>query len=271
MAFEKDLSIALEAARKAGDLIRRDYESAVAVADAPVTVCTETDRGAQEIILRHLHAVLPGDALCAEEATETLANAKRAGPRIWIVDPIDGTRGFVMKNGEFSVMIGLIADGELAVGVVFEPALDRLTYATRGSGCWTSTKGSALKACRVSTIANLNEAALIQSHSKSPAQPSAPVLSIRPKRVLEMYSAGVKMACVARGEGELYVNTYSRFHDWDICAGHLIVTEAGGNVTTLRGEAIQYCQPSHSQLGGLLATNGYVHDAAVEKLEGVSS
>src|SRR5262245_13869132 len=104
--FAKELQAALEAARKAGERILRDYESFVPIPNAPASISTETDRQSQEIILQHIHALFPDDALCAEEATPTLQNAKRTGPRVWIVDPIDGTRGFAMKNGEFSVMIG---------------------------------------------------------------------------------------------------------------------------------------------------------------------
>lgn len=266
MPFEKELSVALDAAARAGDLIRRDYEAFVPVANAPASVSTETDRGAQEAVLKHLLAAFPDDALCAEEATPTLEHARRTGSRIWIVDPIDGTRGFVMKNGEFSVMVGLIADGELAVGVVLEPIVDRVTYASRGGGCWARVGREAPRQCRVSRVPTMSEAALIQSHSKKPGEPSDQVKALKPKRVLEMYSAGVKMALIARGEGELYLNIYPKFHDWDICAGHILLDEAGGRVTTLRGEPIRYCQPNHAQFGGLLATNGLVHDEAVRLL-----
>jgi 3'(2'), 5'-bisphosphate nucleotidase len=269
MSFEKELAVAVAAAERAGELIMRDYAALTAMADAPVSISTDTDRGAQEAVLQHLLKAFPGDALCAEETTPTLQHAQRTGARLWIVDPIDGTRGFVMKNGEFSVMVGLIVDAELAVGVVLEPVLKRLTYATRGGGCWWRQDGGVAKTAKASTIAALGEATLIQSHSKADRGPSPSVKAIAPKRVRETYSAGVKLALVARGEGELYVNTYSKFHDWDICAGHLLVTEAGGRVTTLSGQQIRYCQPNHAQLGGLLATNGHVHDEAVRALEGV--
>lgn len=266
MPFEKELQVALEAARLAGALIRRDYDAFAPIPNAPVNISTETDRNSQEVILQYLQAAFPDDALCAEEATGTLLTARRTGPRIWIVDPIDGTRGFAMKNGEFSVMIGFIADGQLTVGVVLEPVQDRVTYAMCGAGCWVKVGSSEPQACRVSSTSDLRSSALVQSHSK-PGKKSAPVQSIQPAKVIEMYSAGVKLALVARGEADLYVNTYSRFADWDICAGHLLVTEAGGKVTTLTGEEIQYCKPNHVQDGGLLATNGRVHGDAVRLLK----
>ena len=266
MPFERELEAALEAARQASDLIRKDYDALVAIPNAPASISTATDRGSQEIILQYLQSVFPEDALCAEEATPTLAKARHAGPRTWIVDPIDGTRGFAMKNGEFSVMIGLVEQGKLAVGVVLEPVSGRVTYATRGGGCWLRTGDRGLKRCVVSKTADLNSSTLVQSHSRSPTDPSAAAKVMRPSRTIEVYSAGVKLAIVARGEADLYVNTYSNFSDWDICAGHLLVVEAGGKVTTLAGGEIQYCSANSAQQHGLLATNGSIHDSAVEAL-----
>jgi len=268
MPFESELRAALKAADLAGRLILKDYESFVPIPNAPANISTDTDRNSQEVILQHLHSEFPGDALCAEEATATLKAAMTSGPRIWIVDPIDGTRGFAMKNGEFSVMIGLIVAGEIAVGVVAEPVFDRVTYATRGGGCWRRIGNAEAVRCHVTATASLRESALVQSHSKKSKEPSTELRALGPARVIEMYSAGVKLALVARGEAELYLNTYPNFHDWDICAGHLLVTEAGGKVTTLRGDEIRYNAADHSQRGGLLASNGRVHSEAVSLLKG---
>jgi 3'-phosphoadenosine 5'-phosphosulfate (PAPS) 3'-phosphatase len=82
-------------------------------------------------------------------------------------------------------------------------------------------------------------------------------------RVIESYSAGLKLALVARGDADLYVNTYVEFHDWDIAAGHLLVEEAGGRVSGLGGETLRYGQPGAWQRHGLLGSNGLVHDAAL--------
>ena len=238
----------------------------MAIPNAPADLTTQTDRNAQEVILKHLQSTFPNDA-SAEETADTLQSATRSGRRVWIVDPIDGTRGFAMKNGEFSVMIGLIVDGNLAVGVVLEPALQRVTFARRGGGCWTATGNADPRRCQVSRASNLRESTLVQSHSKTPGAISSWVRSLKPARVVETYSAGVKLALVARGEADLYVNSYPNFHDWDICAGHVLVAEAGGNVSALNGEPIRYGRPNSEQRGGLLATNNLVHDDAVRLLK----
>lgn len=260
--YQSELRAALSAAAKASDYLRQAYLHFQAIPDAPVTISTEADKCSQEIILNFLAEHFPADRLCAEENTPALQKSPVDGKRIWVVDPIDGTRGFVMKNGEFSVMIGLIDRGELSVGVVAEPALNRVTYATKGGGCWVTTHGDTPIRCCVSTVAELATATLIQSHAKAgKANPLA--LAIKPKQIRETYSAGVKLAMVARGEGDLYVNNYSKFADWDICAGHLLVTEAGGIVTELHGNPIRYSQSNYAQKGGLLATNVNIHAAAV--------
>ena len=265
MALERELQVALEAAELAGGKILAEYEVFEAIPNAPASISTDADRASQELILQHIHAAFPDDALCAEENTPTLRSAVRSGSRLWVVDPIDGTRGFAQKNGEFSVMIALAVEGRSVLGVVLEPVQRRVTYAVRGGGCWAKVGGEPARECTVSEVSDLAQATLVQSRSKTP-EPSRPARLLMPKRVKETHSAGVKLALVARGEAELYVNTYTNFHDWDICAGQILVEEAGGRVTDLRGNEVVYAKPGHSQRGGLLATNGRLHDEALTRL-----
>src|SRR5262249_56823213 len=113
MPSDGELQAALAAARRAGQIILDAYEHFQAIPDARADISTEADRQSQEAILLHLRGLFPGDAFCAEEQTPTLAAAQRTGARLWIVDPIDGTRGFPRKNGEFSVVMGVVTDGEM--------------------------------------------------------------------------------------------------------------------------------------------------------------
>jgi 3'(2'), 5'-bisphosphate nucleotidase len=120
----------------------------------------------------------------------------------------------------------------------------------------------------VSAVSELAEATLTQSRSRQPSVRSPLVQALNPGRILESYSAGIKLALVARGEADLYLNTYDAFHDWDICAGHLLVTEADGQVTGTKGEELRYGLPGAWQKDGLLATNGKLHAAAVKRIKG---
>jgi 3'(2'), 5'-bisphosphate nucleotidase len=265
--YQRELDVALEAIRLAGSQVMKEYARFSAIANAPADISTHADRLSQVLILEHLHAVFPRDALCAEETTDLLSQVPQIGSRLWIVDPIDGTRGFARKNDEFSIMIALVEEGQIALGVVFEPAKGRLTYATRGGGCW-KRDGSATQPepCHVTTVGKLTAATLVQSHSRNPDKPSSHVRAIQPARIIETYSAGIKLAMVARGEADIYLNTYSAFHDWDICAGHILVSEAGGKVTGLGGQEVRYGLPGAWQRHGVLATNGRLHDSAVQAM-----
>ena len=267
MEYERELKVALEAARLAADLIMKDYADFQVIPDAPAEISTQTDRRSQEIILKHVQQAFPGDAFCAEETSDLLAGLAHTGERLWIIDPIDGTRGFARKNGEFSVMIGFVDCGKIGVGVVAEPAKKLLTYAARDSGCWRRDGESAQPSmCRVNATTSLNLCMVTQSHSKDKNKPSRHISALGPAKVIETYSAGIKLAQVARGNADIYLNTYDASHDWDICAGQILVDEAGGRVTNFLGESPRYGLPGSTLTGGLLASNGLLHDAALEAL-----
>ncbi|HEY1189956.1 MAG TPA: inositol monophosphatase family protein [Gemmata sp.] len=265
--YAPELAAAREAAARASALLRSEYEAFVPIPDAPVSISTHADKASQELILGFLHERFPNDALCAEESTPAFDAVPKSGRRAWVVDPIDGTRGFAKKVGQFSVMIGLLVDGQPVVGVVAEPAQDRTTFAQVGGGCWLQVGTAEPTRCHVSAR-EFGELVLVQSWAKTGMSPK-PVRALAPKTVIETYSGGVKLAFVARGEADVYANTYGTFADWDICAGHLLVTEAGGTVTFLAGGAVSYQAPGFKQTNGLLATNGLVHAEAVRRLAAV--
>jgi 3'(2'), 5'-bisphosphate nucleotidase len=265
MPWDKELNVALQVAEEVAERIRQEYQAFVAIPDAPADISTPVDRLAQELILERLHHHFPQDALCAEENIQGFEAVARHGVRTWVVDPIDGTRGFARKNGQFSVMIGLLFEGAPVVGVVAEPASHRITFARQGGGCWTYVGDATATRCQVSRR-TIDECILVQSWSR-PGSISRAATLLEPKHVQQTYSGGVKLACVARGEADVYANTYETFHDWDICAGHLLVTEAGGCVSDLFGQPIVYQAADFAQRRGLLATNGLCHAQALQRLQ----
>ena len=246
----------------------------VPIPDAPSTITTDADRESQELILQYLHQLFPRDSFRAEEQTPTLTRILESPPssgegspeRLWVIDPIDGTRGFARKNGEFSIMIGLLDQRQMVLGVVSEPVKGRLTYAVRGGGCWKKESNGEAVRCRVSSTAALADAVVTQSHTRNPAEPNRYIQALQPARVVETYSAGIKLALVARGEADLYLNDYDAMHDWDLCAGHILVAEAGGTVTTLYGEPLQYGTEENWHRKGVLASNGVLHPLALQRL-----
>jgi 3'(2'), 5'-bisphosphate nucleotidase len=107
---------------------------------------------------------------------------------------------------------------------------------------------------------------LVQSRTRSGGPPKIGVRALSPGRVIETYSAGVKLAIVARGEADVYVNDYDGFHDWDVCAGHVLVEETGGRVSLFDGRPVIYGAAGAKQRSGLLASNGKVHDEVVRRI-----
>lgn len=262
--LEEELRVAKEASRLASRRIVELYASFEAIAEPDISISTQADRDSQEVILQALSRAFPEDAFVAEEATPTLEKCRREGKRLWVIDPIDGTRGFAQKNGEFSVMIALAVDGEAVLGVVEEPALGRTTWAVKGEGCWREDGTR----CRVNGQKKLEEATLVQSRTKPGKGPSPAVRALKPARVDETHSAGVKLARVARGEAGVYVNDYPKFSDWDIAAGHILVVEAGGVVSGLKGEQVVYGMPGNRQVAGLLAATPELQGLCLEALRG---
>lgn len=262
MGHERELEVALHAAEQASSYILREYHQFEVIPDAPAHISTQVDRDSQEFILQHLHAAFPDDSLLAEEATDTLNVAPAGRSRVWVVDPIDGTRGFARKSGDFSVMIALVENSELALGVVIEPVRHRVTYATRGDGCWYRVGTEPPNRAYVSQVRDPRQSRLTQSRSKPDRPPTPGVQRVQPKEVIETYSAGVKLAMVARGEVEMYLNSVG-FRDWDLCAGQLLVEEAGGRVTDLEGNPFQFHSLGSDPHPGLLASNGVIHDAVL--------
>ncbi|MFO0876999.1 MAG: 3'(2'),5'-bisphosphate nucleotidase CysQ [Gemmataceae bacterium] len=264
--YQIELDAALQAAARAAEHVLQLYHAFEAIPDARADITTQADRDAQEIILQHLRKQFPTDAFCAEEATPTLAASPRQGPRVWVVDPIDGTRGFAQKNGEFSIMIGLIEHDQVVVGVVLEPANQRLTYAVRGGGCWKKDGTGQAERCQVTENGDLSNLVLTQSRSK-PGVVSKQAALLQPARIHETHSAGIKLARVARGEADLYVNHYPQFNDWDIAAGHVLVEEAGGHLVGLRGGPVTYGGGTADR-HGMLASNHALFTSVQAALQG---
>jgi 3'(2'), 5'-bisphosphate nucleotidase len=269
MPYEADLQAALEAVKATHDPIFEAYSKLTPIPGAAASITLPIDRQTQEILLQSLSHAFPGDAFLAEEETPTLARlpgVDSGRDRLWIIDPIDGTRGFAVKNGEFAVMVALLSQGQLAIGVVYEVVQERLTYALRGGGCWRCDHGASPVRCRVRDTADLAAATMTVTHSPSYGPGSPLVKALGVAKLVPSYSAGRKLVLVARGEADLFLNTYPAFNDWDIAAGHILVEEAGGQVSDFEGQRIQYGAGRGMQKRGLLASNGLIHAAALKKV-----
>jgi 3'(2'), 5'-bisphosphate nucleotidase len=264
--YGRELEVALEVLAAAGAEVLRRYQAWTPIPDAPAEITTEADLASQEVILEGLQRAFPADGICAEEATAGRARSPRNTRRFWVVDPIDGTRGFARKNGEFSIMVALVSEGRPVVGAVLEPAPGRLTWAVAGQGCWARRGHEPPARCRV-TATRGTPRVLSMSRSRGPEATRELLAALGGVEALHTFSAGIKLAQVARGEADLYLGDYLTLKDWDVCAGHILVEEAGGTVTDVDGRPVRYDGSGRSLGGrGLLASNGGTHSRALEAL-----
>src|ERR1041384_727159 len=137
-SYDQELRVACELARAAGAAILEHYEGPLKIkqknsADDTEPV-TQADTIANDLIVGHLKREFPGDGLLAEESVDTKRRLEKS--RVWMVDPLDGTNGFIDGNGDFAVQIGLAEDGVCVVGVVYQPLSGVLYRAVLGGGCW---------------------------------------------------------------------------------------------------------------------------------------
>jgi 3'(2'), 5'-bisphosphate nucleotidase len=226
--------------REAGALVMAVYATDFAVRGKnDASPVTDADERAEALIVPALEALLPGVPVVAEEAIAR-GHVPRLGGPFWLVDPLDGTKEFVSRNGEFTVNVALIDDGVPVLGVVLAPALGRLFAGASGRGAFVEdAAGRRPIACRPVPAQGLTVAA-----SRSHGDQAALDAFLAGRKVASLAYAGssLKLCLVAAGEADLYPRL-GRTMEWDIAAGHAVLLAAGGQVCRLDGKALRYGKP----------------------------
>jgi 3'(2'), 5'-bisphosphate nucleotidase len=235
-------------ARRAGEAImevyRSDFEVRGKADDSPVT---EADERAERVILAELAALAPDIPAVSEEACAK-SGLPAATACFWLVDPLDGTREFVKRNGEFTVNIALIEDGVPVLGVVFIPALDDLFIGGQGVGAFQE-KGGARRGIHARSVPP-EGLTVFASASHGDEAALQDFLSRDGRKVAGIARCGssLKLCRIAAGEGDLYPRL-GRTMEWDIAAGHAVLRAAGGRVRVLDegkpGNDLAYGKPGY--------------------------
>ncbi len=260
---ESTLSELLRIAARAAETIARIYATDFAVdfkgEQDPVTVA---DREANGIICEALAKSFPGVPVVAEESPAEAYAGWRDASAVFFVDPLDGTRDFVKKNGEFAVMIGFAEDGRAKLGAIHAPATGR-SFA--GGDAVPSYEWLAQtqekKPIRVSSLADFREAHLVLSRSRPSPSLTAIAGRLGLKKVTALGSAGIKALTVARGEADIYAHLGQAGWRWDTCAPEAIARGAGGTSTDAHGKELDYRSAQLETSTGLVISNGVLHDA----------
>jgi 3'(2'), 5'-bisphosphate nucleotidase len=227
-------------ARRAGEVIlevyRGDFDARTKADASPVT---EADERAEAVIVAALRALTPAIPVVAEEEVAR-GGCPAVGPRFWLVDPLDGTKEFISRNGEFTVNIALVQGGAPVLGVVLAPALGRLFSGAVGAGAvLEDAAGRRAIAVRPVPAAGLT---VVGSRSHGDAAALDAFLGGRKVAALSAAGSSLKFCLLAAGEADLYPRL-GRTMEWDIAAGHAVLAAAGGRVTRLDGTPMTYGKP----------------------------
>jgi 3'(2'), 5'-bisphosphate nucleotidase len=258
----RELRLARRLAHDAGRLVMRyrttDLEVAFKHHHGPVTLA---DRRASEHIVNGLCAAYEADIVVSEELPDD--PRRLHAPRVWYVDPIDGTDAFIRGDDGFCVMVGLCVDHRPRLGVIYAPAVDHVFWGVAGAGAWSQQAEGPVSRLACSDVFDL-AGVLCQSRRVHADAGVKAFLGIGDRNVA---SVGLRLALVAMGIADLHVVSPSAPPShWDTCAPSVILAEAGGRVTDAYGEPLRYDLDVTTHSRGLVASNGWIHDAAVKRL-----
>lgn len=260
-----ELETILRVARKAAEVVMRIYATDFTVEwKDPRNPVTEADRAANTLACEQLASLFPGVPIVSEEGSEYNPEALRTSLRTLFVDPLDGTRGFVDRVGEFAVMIGLVENNVPIAGAVVAPALGTTWIGAEGVGAWQIAPDDTRLPIHVSNTNRLDRAsAVITPVGNKRLEEALRILGVA--HAVTCGGAGIKGARVAAGLTDLYVQTPPAGQRWDACAPEAILRAAGGRVSDFSGQPLDYTGELENNRGFIM-TNGVLHEAAVERL-----
>lgn len=258
MDLNKALETAKTLAQAAGQAIMRVYTSrdfgvTEKKEDGRKSELTRADLAANDIIVQGLNAAFPDIPVLTEEEKDDKKRLK--ADWLWIVDPLDGTKEFILQNGEFTANIGLVHQGRPVLGAVFVPVTDELFHACQGQGAFYAKEGRPLR-IHSSDRNRLSEMTLMRSRSHA---------AEKDRKLVESYQFGeliasgssVKGCRVAQGLADIYYR-FGPVHEWDICAMNAVLDQAGAILTDFDGNPVSYNQPK-PRLPGFVASNNTLH------------
>ncbi len=226
--------------REAGKVVMSVYAEAIEVDQkADRSPVTRADQEAETVILAGLARLTPDIPVVAEESVAA-GDVPAVGRSFWLVDPLDGTREFISRNGEFTVNMALVQDGVPVLGLVLAPALERLFVGGPQLGAWMEAEGRRVPI----RVRQVPEAGLTVVASRSHGDAAALDAFLAGRRVAAVASAGssLKLCLVAQGEADVYPRL-GRTMEWDIAAGQAVLLGAGGAVCTLDSRPLVHGKP----------------------------
>lgn len=259
--LSEEIEFASKLAREAATIVNTFYVGSSEVRykseNEPVT---EADRSANQHIVTTIQEAYPNDGILSEESKDNLNRLERE--RTWIIDPLDGTKEFIARNGEFSIMIGLAIGGKAVMGVIMQPDPGLLYVGAVNHGAFLHEEGETipLQVSDKSTVKNMIMVSS-RSHRQQIVDKVRKELHITSERVSG--SVGLKVGLISRQLADLYIHPSPGCKEWDICAPAALLEAAGGTITDCWGEPILFNKKDVRAHNGLMATNSQAHEEIV--------
>ena len=232
------LDLITDCSLAAGDAILEVYgEADFAVeAKADASPLTAADLASQKVIVECLEAADTGLPILSEEAAQAPYETRKEWRRFWLIDPLDGTKEFVKRNGEFTVNIALIEEGVPVLGVVYAPVLERMYYGGPGLGAWRRENAETTTIRAAGTGGDALVVVASRSHMSLDTEN---FLEQLPEHRLTSMGSSLKLCLVAEGSADVYPRLAPTM-EWDTGAAHAVVAAAGGQVLDLNGNHLRY-------------------------------
>ncbi len=257
--LDRELVEAVKLAREAGaillDVYGTDFTVRYKDVEDPVT---EADTRVNSFLVGRIRETFPADSIIAEETAQT--NSRATSNRCWYIDPLDGTKEFIAKNGDFSVMIGLAVDGEARLGVVYQPTTGKLYRGVIGDGAFYE-QGDKTWVLKVSDHKEPKDLRLVVSRSHRSAHTGKLVERLGITSEIASGSVGLKVGLLGERKADLYVHLSDKTSAWDACAPDAILRAAGGIFVDLAGRSLEYSGSELKNKRGILACNRKGYDA----------
>jgi len=267
--YKDEIEVATGLARAAGAVLLEHYNSPFLVEQKinaldEIEEVTAADREANELIVSRLRKEFPDDGILAEESTDSEHRLEK--DRVWLIDPMDGTKNFIARDGDFAVQIGLAVRGESVAGVVYQPVREVLYRAVSGGGAWIEEGDQPAVRMLVSKQTKPGEMILASSRSHRSPRMERVVSEFGFKKEMRRGSVGVKIGLIAEQQADLYLHLSPSTKQWDTCGPEAILVGAGGRLTDLFGQPLRYNGLRIDNRNGIVATNGAAHEMVIEKL-----
>lgn len=221
----------------AGAAIMGIYDGAFAVQqkvdNSPLTLA---DLESQRVIVEGLRRLTPDIPILSEESAQAPWEVRKGWNDLWVVDPLDGTREFVKRNGEFTINIALVVNHEPVLGIVAAPAKGLLFWGAKDQGAFSRHKDA--PQCRLRTVPPQNPLRVVGSRSHASPETAGYLDRLGP-HVMTGIGSSLKFCLIAEGKADLYPR-FGPTSEWDTAAGQALLEAAGGHVTRIDGHRLRY-------------------------------